>query len=294
MKQYFSAKTSHEKRLNLLLDNLPNLATDFIVTGLSLKAHSLKQTEEGAVLLKKISQTELSGTSVDNEKSSLKESLLTLQVQIPSSFNLEKARDVLVKKNYVHLFLMNELSKFNNLIRHIQSSLQRATEMLEGKQVEEPSLRLICDDIVHRRVPGLWRHLTYPSSKPLGSYIKDLEMRRNFYHNWLERRTSVVWASGLFSISSFVISTLMNHCLKRNVHIQDLSLSYEITVYEENNVEPTESGVYLSVSIFCSVYIFTLILKLVSHFVFHPSGFLFRRSKMESYQQILGRIGGEN
>ena len=49
------------------------------------------------------------------------------------------------------------------------------------------------------QVPGVWLKASYPSNKPLLSYVKDLSHRVAFYDHWIaEDQPTVFWMPGFY------------------------------------------------------------------------------------------------
>jgi hypothetical protein len=49
-----------------------------------------------------------------------------------------------------------------------------------------PEMQRFIADIYFETIPKQWKDHSYPSEKPLGSYIKDLGMRLKFIEKWIE------------------------------------------------------------------------------------------------------------
>jgi dynein heavy chain len=69
--------------------------------------------------------------------------------------------------------LLQELARYNTLIEAVKSSLDTLIKTLEGKLVMAPEMEGMLSSIVNNNVPDLWKARSYPSKKPLMSYIKD-------------------------------------------------------------------------------------------------------------------------
>lgn len=55
------------------------------------------------------------------------------------------------------------------------------------------------DAFIINKIPTYWETYSYPSLKPLSSYIKDLIDRIQFFDKWLINGTpSSFWISGFF------------------------------------------------------------------------------------------------
>ena len=59
-------------------------------------------------------------------------------------------------------------------------------------------------------IPTMWAAKSYPSLKPLGSFIQDLCERLAFFQNWVDNGQPVVsWVSGIFFVHSFLTGTVV-------------------------------------------------------------------------------------
>ena len=81
----------------------------------------------------------------------------------------------------MNIVLVQELIRFNGLMSVIKESIINLKKAINGILVMSSSLEDVFDNMMLGKVPGMWAAKSYPSLKPLGSYINDLLRRINFF-----------------------------------------------------------------------------------------------------------------
>lgn len=131
--------------------------------------------------------------------------------------------------------LLQELARFNNLIEVIKNSLHTLIKTLEGKVLMTADFERLQTSIANNNVPDMWKARSYPSKKPLMSYIKDLRARLKMLEEWIEKRQpNVFWISGFFFTQSFLTGVKQNFARKYQYPIDKVTFKFQVFKHEEH------------------------------------------------------------
>lgn len=67
----------------------------------------------------------------------------------------------------------------------IKTSLENLIKAVDGFVVMTNDLDEVFNSMFNNKIPKLWETYSYPSLKPLGSYLKDLLERLDFFKGWI-------------------------------------------------------------------------------------------------------------
>ena len=95
--------------------------------------------------------------------------------------------------------LCQELIRYNNLLSLMRDSLSNVQKAIKGLVVMSSELEVFGNALFVNRIPLMWKSRSYPSLKPLSSYIADQQVRLAFFLDWLTNKPpAVFWVSGFF------------------------------------------------------------------------------------------------
>lgn len=95
--------------------------------------------------------------------------------------------------------LVQEMERYNRLIIAISSSLSDLKKAIKGLVVMNAELEALAGSLLIGKVPEYWAKRSYPSLKPLGSYMADLLQRLKLLQDWMDNDKPIVfWISGFY------------------------------------------------------------------------------------------------
>lgn len=151
--------------------------------------------------------------------------------------------------NSMNTVLRQELIRFNRLLQFVRHSLTDVRRAIHGQIAMIPALQDVHAAMLVGRLPALWAARSYPSLKPLGSYVADLLARLQFLQRWIDGgEPAVYWLSGLYFTQSFITGVLQNYSRKNGLQIDLVDIGFEVTAFETEVRDEPEVGVYVRVS----------------------------------------------
>ncbi|KAF6778759.1 hypothetical protein AHF37_01584 [Paragonimus kellicotti] len=152
--------------------------------------------------------------------------------KLPPDFNLREViqRYPVVYKESMNTVLRQELIRFNRLTAVVRSTLIDLQKAIKGLVVMSADLEDVFNSMLVGKLPSVWAAKSFPSLKPLGSYVQDLILRLKFFADWLTYDAPpVFWLSGFYFTQSFLTGILQNYARKYTIPIDTLGFSFTVT-----------------------------------------------------------------
>lgn len=133
------------------------------------------------------------------------------------------------RQNSLSTVLVQEIERFNKLLKVIFKSLNELKKAIEGIVVMSDETEAVYNAFLMNQVPGMWSNAAYPSPKSLISWVVDLNGRCTFFKKWLENGIPISYRlSYFFFPQGFMTGNLQNYSRQRMIAIDQLSFSFEV------------------------------------------------------------------
>uniref|UniRef100_A0A8C3KVW3 Dynein axonemal heavy chain 12 n=1 Tax=Calidris pygmaea TaxID=425635 RepID=A0A8C3KVW3_9CHAR len=211
------------------------------VFGLHENVDISKDLQQTKILFESLLLTQGGGTqgTSGGGDSTLYEIADDILSKLPNDFDIE---DCLSKYPVRYEESMNTVLV---LIRTIRITLINLKKAIKGLVVMDAELEALCGSLLIGKVPENWAKHSYPSLKPLGSYILDFLERLKFLQDWYELgKPTVFWLSGFFFTQAFLTGAMQNYARKHRIPIDLLGYEFQVIPQDTADTAP-EDGVYI-------------------------------------------------
>jgi len=130
--------------------------------------------------------------------------------------------------------LKQELIRYNRLLEIMFSSLKNVNLAMKGLIVLSAALDEMATQMYNNQTPSSWKAKSYPSLKPLSSYVLDFEEKMSFFNSWIENgQPNVFWISGIFFTHSLLTGSLQNYARHNRIPIDQVLYDFEVQLSDD-------------------------------------------------------------
>lgn len=149
--------------------------------------------------------------------------------------------------NSLAIVLQQEMIKFNNCLSTMNRCLVDLKLAIKGMIVMSGELDDMVTGFLSNKVPPNFIKVSFATLKSLGSWVKDLILRVEFFSDWLLNGQPKAFPLPVFFFpQGFMTGTLQTYARKYQVAIDTLSFKFEVLHMTHDEVEEApDDGIYI-------------------------------------------------
>jgi dynein heavy chain len=164
-------------------------------------------------------------------------------VRQPFDMEAVAARYPVDRFESLNTVLSQEMLRFNKLVVRVRASLKDVGLAVKGLVVMDHNLEQVADGIIRNVRPAFWMKVSYPSLKPLSSYVADLCARLTFLTDWeAGGHKPTYWISGFYFTQAFLTGQAQNYARKFTLPIDTLTWKFQVLEDGKKEWEKPETG----------------------------------------------------
>lgn len=167
---------------------------------------------------------------------------------LPENFDMGEITDRVEERTPYVSVCLQECSRMNALLSTIRSSLKELALGLKGDLTISEVMEGLMNAMFLDKIPARWEKNAYPSLKPLGPWLADMQARVKQLADWSADLAlpKSVWLSGLFNPQSFLRAVLQTTARANQWPLDKMALVTEATKKELSDITaPPREGAYI-------------------------------------------------
>lgn len=201
------------------------------IFGLHPNAGIIRDLNDSVLLLDTLNSTQVQAAKSTSDEEIIINMVLEIQEKLPPDYDIEDAKEKypIDYNESMNTVLVQEMERFNALLREIRSSCKNVHGGILGKIIMTPMLEEVANALVLRKIPSSWMKKSYPSLKTVGSYINDFVDRLKFLQKWYEEGKPIsFWLSGFYFTQAFLTGVMQNYARKYKIPIDTLTFDFKV------------------------------------------------------------------
>ncbi|KAG1688915.1 hypothetical protein DVH05_002999 [Phytophthora capsici] len=160
----------------------------------------------------------------------------------------EIARNLEEMGPYQNVFIQ-ECEAMNGLLAEVVRSLNELLLGFAGELTMSDAMEAVQESLFLDRVPKSWEKLAFPSMRPLGSWLTNLEARLQQLEEWTQNPADiprVTWLSGMINPQSFLTAIMQVTAQKNQWELDKLVIQTDVLKRRNGEVDaPSRDGAYI-------------------------------------------------
>ena len=227
------------------------------ILGLHKNTLLRKQIDEGNSLISSLDilQKGSANLTLQYKLKNLEQIKSLAEEKLIKEFNVDdvKKKYPLKYEDCMNSVLIQEIMRYNILLELIFKNLDECVKAFMGHMPLTDEIEEMASQLIKGQIPSSWIKASYPSKKPILSWIKDLSNRIKFFNEWIDKGTpEKFWFSAFFFTQSFLTGIKQNYARKNKESIDRLEFEFDFDdegVYDMGKVKRREVyyiyGVYI-------------------------------------------------
>jgi len=168
--------------------------------------------------------------------------------KLPEEFSLLELEERVDERTpYTNVFLQ-EVDRMSKLLYELRRSLVELDMGLRGDLSMSEAMETLMDSLYDDKVPARWAALSWPSLRPLGSWLQNMLDRHKQLLDWTADMNTpkVTWISGLFNPQAFLTAVMQVTARKNEWPLDKLAIVADVTKRGPEEIEgATREGAYV-------------------------------------------------